>query len=709
MIQMMRSFVMLIPFVLIYGQMSLAEPLTYYQFVTNIEPSVRGEIIWFWTPDTFYGPVHSNDYIALKYSPQFYGPISTARERFRESQANPYFQFSPVFNTPPVEFPQFLQSLRNQATPWVPSQNGQKMTWIKMRGDHGIDIYQYPHGTPRADSLFEHLPVPDDQIIFVDGDVEVEGTLVGTLSIGSSGNMYLLDNCVYEGASETGGFEEDEMDHKLGLASEQNIYIANTMRNGRANGWERNWRNLDQHSIVITAALVALNESFTFEHQNFHWERYQGPTPDERGYIYLKGSIAQYRHGYIHRSNHSGTGYSKSYRYDRRFRRNGPPGFMPGDNGIYEGRHDRVELQQRWSYRIRNANIGTLIVNPGVVIDFEGEQPLVVRDSLIMRGTDEFPIIIRPKIPGDRPLIRVAGGGRSLIDIDRVIFEASTETQFRCDSMKVINSEFNGQAIWEGNIQVSRCRFSGETSLSSWNQLLVSHNVFENGLTIAGDTQGGHILNNTITGGLRSGLYLRRFRNLVVENNIIAFSRFGVNNHHFAEPNMGYNNVFGNGVDDYVDCRSGEGSISLNPDFVDSRRGNYHITEESPCINAGNPDSPRDPDGTRADIGAFYFDHPNGAPENFAPTNAECFELRGAYPNPFNSSTTIGYYLPVKSHVTIRVFDLAGRLQMRLVERESNSGSHNIEWTPESLSAGMYLLQMQAGEYSSIRKVMLLK
>jgi len=66
-----------------------------------------------------------------------------------------------------------------------------------------------------------------------------------------------------------------------------------------------------------------LGECFTFEDQNdaYVWEYssgYVGPTPDERGDIILRGSLAQYRRGYVHRSNHSGTGYTKHYFYDSR-------------------------------------------------------------------------------------------------------------------------------------------------------------------------------------------------------------------------------------------------------------------------------------------------------------------------------------------------------------------------------------------------------
>ncbi|MBT3234067.1 MAG: hypothetical protein HN356_14810, partial [Calditrichaeota bacterium] len=408
-----RLLLISITFVLLFGQMTNAEHLPYYHYVTNIERTVQDEIIWFWTPDTMKGPFHSNDYVGIRWSPRFYGRFSTSQDRYLEYQANPYFEYEPIFNAPPVEFPGRLDNLRRRPFPWVPSQNGRKMTWIKMLGEQGIDIYQYPHGTPRADSLFEHLPVPDDQIIFVDGDVEVEGTLFGTLTIGCSGNMYLLDDCVYDGASRVGGFEEDEMPHMLGLASERNVIIKNTIQNGRNNGGD-NWDGpMNRHSIIITAAIVALNESFTFEQQNNDWDRYQGPEPDERGYIFLKGSVAQYRRGYVHHWNHQGTGYGKDYDYDNRFRRDGPPGLGPAEIGVVEGIHDRIELRVRRTYQIRNASIGTFIISPGVELELIGQQPLVVRDSLIMRGTEDLPIRIRTGNPENRTLFRVERGAQS--------------------------------------------------------------------------------------------------------------------------------------------------------------------------------------------------------------------------------------------------------------------------------------------------------
>ena len=61
--------------------------------------------------------------------------------------------------------------------------------------------------------------------------------------------------------------------------------------------------------------------------------------------------------------------------------------------------------------------------------------------------------------------------------------------------------------------------------------------------------------------------------------------------------------TYNNGIANWL-----EGNIDADPLFLDPSNGDYHLTENSPCIDAGDPDSPLDPDGTRADMGAYYYD-----------------------------------------------------------------------------------------------------
>jgi hypothetical protein len=89
---------------------------------------------------------------------------------------------------------------------------------------------------------------------------------------------------------------------------------------------------------------------------------------------------------------------------------------------------------------------------------------------------------------------------------------------------------------------------------------------------------------------------------------------------YFANP-TGFNNIFWNNASTeeisgdfkctYSDIQggySGTGNINANPLFINSAAENFYLQDKSPCIDAGDPNSPSDPDGTIADLGAFYFD-----------------------------------------------------------------------------------------------------
>lgn len=53
---------------------------------------------------------------------------------------------------------------------------------------------------------------------------------------------------------------------------------------------------------------------------------------------------------------------------------------------------------------------------------------------------------------------------------------------------------------------------------------------------------------------------------------------------------------------------AGQGNLALDPQFLDPEFPDFHLRQTSPCIDAGDPTSPADPDGTVADMGAFPFD-----------------------------------------------------------------------------------------------------
>jgi hypothetical protein len=90
------------------------------------------------------------------------------------------------------------------------------------------------------------------------------------------------------------------------------------------------------------------------------------------------------------------------------------------------------------------------------------------------------------------------------------------------------------------------------------------------------------------------------------------------------------------------------------------------------------------------------------------------FALHQNYPNPFNPITTLRYDLPKNSLVNIIIYDLLGRQVKTLVNQTQNAGFKSIIWNATNdygkpVSAGVYLYQIQAGEFVQTRKMVLLK
>ncbi len=90
------------------------------------------------------------------------------------------------------------------------------------------------------------------------------------------------------------------------------------------------------------------------------------------------------------------------------------------------------------------------------------------------------------------------------------------------------------------------------------------------------------------------------------------------------------------------------------------------------------------------------------------------FVLYPNFPNPFNPVTTIRYDLPIRAKVDLTIFDLMGRKVITFVNRTEDAGFRSVQWDGtddlgRSVSAGVYLYQIQAGEFSQTRKMLLLK
>ena len=85
------------------------------------------------------------------------------------------------------------------------------------------------------------------------------------------------------------------------------------------------------------------------------------------------------------------------------------------------------------------------------------------------------------------------------------------------------------------------------------------------------------------------------------------------------------------------------------------------------------------------------------------------FALDQNYPNPFNPSTTINYQLPVQSFVSIKIYNMLGETISVLKNEYQNSGTYSLEFDGSDLPSGTYLYKIQAGKYSEVKKMLLIK
>ncbi len=85
------------------------------------------------------------------------------------------------------------------------------------------------------------------------------------------------------------------------------------------------------------------------------------------------------------------------------------------------------------------------------------------------------------------------------------------------------------------------------------------------------------------------------------------------------------------------------------------------------------------------------------------------FGLQKAYPNPFNPSVTLDYYLTKDAQTTLRIYDIGGLLVDVLENTYKHKGAYSIKWQPDNLGSGVYIVRLQSGDLINSQKVIYVK
>ena len=175
---------------------------------------------------------------------------------------------------------------------------------------------------------------------------------------------------------------------------------------------------------------------------------------------------------------------------------------------------------------------------------------------------------------------------------------------------------------------------------------------------------------------------------------------------------------------------TGDGNIDQDPLFTEM----YLPGPGSPCIDAGDPspeyNDPEDPgnlgfalypsQGTlRNDIGAYGGPMSEILPAVLTSIKEEGsgsnlrgdFQLYQNYPNPFNPETTIRFSIPYKSFISLKIYNLLGSLITVLFKGEKQEGIYSIRFNSEDfkLSSGVYFYRLESGNFSSTKKLLVVK
>jgi hypothetical protein len=345
--------------------------------------------------------------------------------------------------------------------------------------------------------------------------------------------------------------------------------------------------------------------------------------------------------------------------------------------------------------------------------------------------------------------VTTTAGGVHKVGAGKLILKSTTVERNVCYSSGAVNNT-------DGEIFVSNCIIRYNTSLSSsgsgGGMLLTGGTAFvENSEIYANSAYYGAgissncdamIVNCVISNNNGHGIYavsVIDLQNCIVSGN----TNYAVYNFYSTNlPVIEYNNFYSNTPSNFFRCNeylgvdvttnsNGDpcdawGNMSMDPLFLDEWNGDYMLTENSPCIDAGtnsiadyefpladlsgnyrvwdgNGDS-----NAIVDMGAYEYGAPVGIEEHAA--DIQNFVLYQNYPNPFNPVTTISYALPKSGIVELNVYNLNGQLVQSLVNGRSDKGIHKAEFNGADITSGMYIYNLKVdGKSVQSKKMMLLK
>ncbi len=211
--------------------------------------------------------------------------------------------------------------------------------------------------------------------------------------------------------------------------------------------------------------------------------------------------------------------------------------------------------------------------------------------------------------------------------------------------------------------------------------------------------------------------HIENYLNCIIYNNIpeeLFICSFGIFPIAYSDLKGGLDAVLDPGCPPYYEWL--EGNINMDPLFLDTANGNYTLTINSPCINAGIAYyefpydyivelEPEEYFDYAPDMGAYEYTETIDNDDDLLFDKIEF----GNYPNPFNPETIITYQLTESGKVSIEVYNIRGQKVAVLLDEEQEKGEHNFTWNAAGINSGVYFIRLTSGTYQKTSKAVLLK
>jgi parallel beta-helix repeat protein len=284
------------------------------------------------------------------------------------------------------------------------------------------------------------------------------------------------------------------------------------------------------------------------------------------------------------------------------------------------------------------------------------------------------------------------------------------------------------------NTEISNCTFLNNlNSLTVYGISIVKNNLLigtstnqqpNPGILVYAPQSAKTQVSNNIIINCDKGISIGETSDVIIRNNIVFNCTTGID----GSADIAYNCInaptpFTNGPESagILSTTNSRGAqcdryqnIFLNPGFVNTVAGDYHLTADSPCIDSGDP-SILDKNNSVSDMGMYGGGDIVPIVQNTS-TDIHPRELRieRNYPNPFNPSTTIIFTLPKEGLVRLTVYNITGGKVRDLVSSSLPAGRHEVRWQGvddrgNALSSGVYLMRLSQGQTVSTGKILLMK